>query len=254
MRNNIWFPFDRERNHSSKMLFCFHHAGGAASFYRDWIRWSDKIQVIPVELPGKATRMGELYAENMLQTSEEIARQIVNESECADIWLYGHSMGAVLAFSVACVLEKKYGKHINKLIVSGRHAPQDHVEDIYHSTMGDEALMTELRRLGGTPTELLENPDIAKFILPPIKADYKLNESYHYEGDKLHCSISAYAGDQDLDAPVTLMKNWKKVTDGQFEIFEEKGSHFFPTELGQSYWKKIEDEILRMSERLYMAV
>lgn len=245
MRSNVWFPFERERNSSKNMLFCFHHAGGTASLYRDWIRWSDQIQVIPVELPGKATRMGEKFAVNMHNTSKEIAGQIVSEAEHADIWLYGHSMGAVLAFSVACALEKKYGKHIKKLIVSGRHAPQDQVEETYRSTMGDKALVTELRRLGGTPEELLENSEVSKYILPTIKADYRLNESYQYTGEMLHCPISAYAGNQDTDAPFALMENWESVTDGPFRIFEEEGSHFFPTELGRSYWKKIEKEILR---------
>lgn len=246
MMKNCWFPFESERKNSEKLLFCFHHAGGTAAIYRDWIKWSDEIQVIPVELPGKATRMGEQYAENMDTVAESISKEIKKVSAGKQVWLYGHSMGSVLAFSVACYLEMQNVK-VEKLIVSGRHAPQEQIDDAYQTYMDDEVLVAEMRRVGGTPVEFLENEELLKFILPPLKADYKINESYVYDGQKVHCDIVGYAGSMDLDAPLALMESWKDATTGTFILHEAQGAHFFPIELGYSFWKKIENNILSVS-------
>ena len=244
MIESNWFPFENERKNSDKLLFCFHHAGGTASIYRDWIKWCDEICVIAVELPGKATRMGEKHAENMTTVVEEVSKEIAKLAIGRKIWLYGHSMGSVLAFSVACNLEAQNIK-IEKLIVSGRHAPKDKINDVYQTYMEDEVLISEVKRVGGTPAEFLENEDILKIILPPLKADYKINESYVYGGQKVSCDISGYAGSEDVDAPLRLMKNWKEATTtGVFTLQEIQGTHFFPMELGYSFWEKIESEIL----------
>lgn len=243
MIKNCWFPFENERKNSDKLLFCFHHAGGTASIYRDWIKWSDEIQVMPVELPGKATRMVEKYAENMAIVAADVSKEIAKMATGKQVWLYGHSMGSVLAFSVTCNLEAQNIK-VEKLIVSGRHAPKDRIDDVYQTYMGDEVLIAEIKRVGGTPEEFLENKEILKFILPPLKADYKINESYVYGGQKVNCDILGYAGSLDVDAPLSLMEGWKDVTTGEFTLQEVQGTHFFPVEHGCPFWEKIEREVL----------
>lgn len=243
MKKNRWFPFENEGHSSDKVLFCFHHAGGTASIYRNWMKWSEEIQVMPVELPGKATRIGEPYAEDIEVVAKEISEEIAKAAEEKQIWLYGHSMGAVLAFLVAYNLERESIK-VQKLIVSGRHAPKDTIAETYQTYMGDEVLIDELKRVGGTPKEFLENEEILKIIIPPLKADYKLNESYAYSGQKVKCNISGFAGTMDEDAPISIMEGWKNVTTGKFTLRQIEGNHFFPIERGHSFWEEIESEII----------
>lgn len=243
MKKNRWFPFENERNNSDKMLFCFHHAGGTASVYRDWMKWSEKIQVIPVELPGKATRIGEDYAEDMEVVAREVSAEIAKAAEGKQVWLYGHSMGAVLAFLTVYNLEIQ-NINVEKLIVSGRHAPKDTIVETYQTYMEDEVLIQELKRVGGTPKEFFENEEILKVILPPLKADYKLNESYVYSGEKVVCNITGFAGTMDEDAPMSAMESWKNMTAGKFTLNQIEGTHFFPIEGGHSFWEKIEKEII----------
>lgn len=242
MKKNCWFPFEKERKDGETLLFCFHHAGGSAAVFRDWMKWSRDICVLPVELPGKATRMGEPYARNMEEVAREVSGEIAKMAAGKSIALYGHSMGAALAFSTACHLEEQ-GIPVQKLLVSGRHSPRDTVVDGYRTGMPDEALIAELRRVGGTPEEFLQSEEILRFILPPLKADYQVNDSYVYHNQKVNCDISAYAGTRDEDAPLELMTGWLEVTRGAFQLQEISGTHFFPIEQGQDFWQKIETEL-----------
>lgn len=247
MNENQWFPFQKSVPGSTKYLFCFHHAGGSASAFRNWIQYAGKINVASVELPGKGTRMGEDYIYDFRTLAAEIAEQIDRFSGKGEIYLYGHSMGAALAYCTGLVLSEKYHRKVEELIVSGRQAPHHPSMDQYHSSMGDDKLVEELRRLKGTPEEFLNSRELLKYILPSIKADYILNESYQYENEMADFSIKSYCGIDDDDACYDIMKHWDEVTTGNFAIQEEQGGHFFPYEMEEAFWREIESEIVQPS-------
>lgn len=243
-----WFPFVKETE-AEQVLFCFYHAGGNASAFRNWVNWADKISVYAVELPGKGSRLGEMYMESVDKLVPEVVEAILEAAGSRKIYLYGHSMGAMIAFEVCRALEEKEGIEVEKLFLSGRQPPFMEGKDEYHTSMPDDMLVRELKRLNGTPAEFLENPALLSFILPSVKADYKLNESFVYKNEKIEASIEAFAGKEDAEASVEIMSGWNEVTNGNFRIKSCSGGHFFPYELGESFYRKIEYSILRDNKK-----
>ncbi|WP_304942781.1 thioesterase II family protein [Vallitalea guaymasensis] len=248
-RYKKWFPFkDMEslKDKKKHKVFCFHHAGGSASTYRPWMMYDTDIDILSIELPGKATRMTEDYISNYEDLIPEVAKAI-NEVSCGqDYTLYGHSMGAMIAFKTAYILQNKYNNKPSSLIVAGRHAPVDDIKDRYQTYMEDDELVKELKRNNGTPSEILENEEILKVIIPAIKNDYKLNESLAYKDEVVDIPIIAHAGKEDFDANKKLMERWGLVTTDMFVIKEFQGSHFFLHDLGKEYY----DDILKNIEAI----
>ncbi|MGO5092399.1 thioesterase II family protein [Clostridium sp. LCP25S3_F10] len=248
MENNVWFPFANLNSNNlgvKQKVFCFHHAGGSAAIYRSWIMYGNDIDIYPVELPGKGTRMKEEYITNYENLVPKIAEAINNVTNGEHFSLFGHSMGAIMAFKTAFLLETKHNNKADKLIVAGRHAPIDNILDRYQTWMNDKELIKEIKRVNGTPKEILESEEILKILLPAIKNDYKLNESFDYKDEVISSSIIAHFGSEDLDAQKEQMERWKMVTTREFELKEFNGNHFFLYDLGEKYYNEVVKEILK---------
>lgn len=223
-----WFPFGYQTGKSHHMdLFCFHCAGGSSSIYRSWIGVNADVQVVPVELPGRGTRTAEPLPMQFDKLCQMVTEVLLSVNHDRRFVLFGHSMGAAIAFEVACLMEQKYGVQPDKVVVAGRHAPHHPDPSPFRSTMDDEALVRELRRLEGTPQEVLENEELLRYLLPIIRRDYRLHEYYEYQGRQVEAPLIAHAGKMDQDAPESTMRYWKEMARGAFHIREFAGNHFF---------------------------
>lgn len=240
-----WFPFSAVNAYKDAVLvFCFHHAGGSASAFRKWTeKNSDKIAFVPVELPGKGCRISEPYNYDMDSVAELAADAIISFSGSRKFVLYGHSMGSAIAFKVACELEQKFDDRPLALIVSGRHSPCIHLRDRYSTDMDDSELIKELKLMGGTSQEILENEEVLRVLLPFIKNDYKLNESFSYNGDMINIPIISYSGSMDKDATIEMAEAWQEVTSKPIEKYECYGNHFFIFDIGEQYTNTIIDKV-----------
>ena len=122
------------------------------------------------------------------------------------------------------------------LIVAGRHAPHIEIQEGYNSSMDDSKLKEELVRMSGTPKEILEDNEFLQYILPKIKASYKLAESFTYSGEKLSVPIVAHCGTDDYGADFDKMLEWCKVTEADgFLLKEYRGGHFFMHSIEDKY-------------------
>lgn len=244
---NKWFPFAHNRDgRKHKQVFCFHYAGGSSVIFKQWAAASRPVEFIPVELPGRGSRSAEVCLENFDQLTEQLLTGLLPAIDNHPFYFFGHSMGAVIAFEVAWHLQNRYRIHPEKLIVAGRHAPHQPDPSIFKSYMNDEALIRELKRLNGTPQAILENKEILGFLLPMIRSDYKLHESYRYRGQKLNkIPVVAHAGKHDHEANAVLMQHWREATDGDFALKEFDGNHFFVQKLGEEYLAELIREILQ---------
>lgn len=246
MDPKAWFPFSRD-NLSEINVFCFHHAGGAASNYKEWVSKCSKVNMYSVELPGKATRRMEEPIMNMEEVSVKIANAITNVSVNKKVVLFGHSMGAAVAFEVAYYLEKNANLHLQLLVIASRQAPHCRSKDKYHSSMPDHCLISELQRLGGTPQILLENQEFLNFVIPSIKNDYYLHESFIYKGQKLNVPIIAHYGEDDADLTDDDLLRWKEITNCDFTFQKFQGGHFFLYEIEDTYLMDLEKAIIHSS-------
>lgn len=223
-----WFPFVPEDYLTKeKVIFCFCHAGGSALAFKKWIELKSDVAVIPVELPGRGSRIYEPYLKNYKELVNKVCIAILSKARSKKIYLFGHSMGAIGAFEAADKLNKQYGIPIEKVYVAGRQAPQDADPSPYRAGMGIEALVEELKRVGETPDQVLSDPQFQQVILPIIHQDYALHDSYQYDGKKLEIPLEAHCGTKDWEAGKDVMLHWKMATSSSFVLKEYQGGHFF---------------------------
>lgn len=240
---NVWFPFGGVRSDDEPVCFCFHHAGGSAAAFRNWARMPG-LRFVPVELAGRGMRIREKPVSDFGLLLDALGMELSRWAANRPFYLFGHSMGALLAFAAADILEHRYGCVAQKLVVAGRHAPQDDLPSEFKSSMGIQALETELVRVGGTPQAVLDNRELMDFMLPMIMMDYQLIESYVYNGAVISAPIVAHGGDRDPDAGAALMLRWQGVTHGTFRYSAFSGDHFFLHQMGPAYPERLRLDLL----------
>lgn len=225
---NSWFAYSKSRPDAQFRLFCFPYAGGSAFVFRNWSELLPaSIEVWPIQLPGRAARLQERPFESMEQLVSAV-------EEAVRPWLdkpfafFGHSMGATVAFELAHFLRLKQAREPAQLFVSGRRAPQ--VPETCSRTfeLPDAEFVEELRRLEGTPAAVLEDQELLALLLPVLRADFGLIETYGYVARvPLTCSITALGGDADKDVAREDLVLWREQSSGPFAIHMFSGNHFF---------------------------
>jgi surfactin synthase thioesterase subunit len=222
-----WFRNHRTNYNARLRLFCFPYAGGSALIYKDWQAFfPPDLQVISVELPGRGDRVRETPFVSLPDLIEVLASEMLPLLD-RPFAFFGHSMGAVIAFELARRLRPR-GLDPTALFVSGRQAPQIPHKDKATYGLPDKELIEELRRLEGTPKEVLENAELVELLLPLLRADFQLVQTYEYFNQPpLSCPIRAYGGIQDLEVDREVLLPWNAETTASFRLRMLPGDHFF---------------------------
>jgi len=142
--------------------------------------------------------------------------------------LFGHSLGALVSFELARQLRTKHQARPVRLIVSAGPAPQiPHSGPPIHN-LPEPEFSAELLRLNGTPRELLDHKELMDIVLPSLRADFALYESYEYStAPPLNCPISTYGGFNDQKVNHNDLEAWRDQTSVSFSIRMFPGDHFF---------------------------
>lgn len=206
-------------------LVVFPHAGGSASAYRPLSgALAPTVEAHTVQYPGRQDRMSEPVVDDLHVLSEQLVDVVAALPK--PFALFGHSMGAVVAFEVARLLEAR-GLVPAALFVSARRGPNVHEEKAHHLA-DDATFLAEVIRLGGTAAMVLDDPDIRALALPALRGDYKAIETYRYRpGPDVTCPIVALTGNADPVVDVSGVENWAEHTTGTFEKEVFEGGHFF---------------------------
>ncbi|MFJ6141800.1 thioesterase II family protein [Kitasatospora sp. NPDC092286] len=210
-------------------VVCFPHAGGAATYYQPMaLALSGSADVLAVQYPGRQDRRHEPPLVDIAELADRAAEALLPRID-GPLVLFGHSMGAVIAFEVARRLEEGAGVSPEALYVSGRRAPSTfRIEDLH--TRGDRALLGEIRGLSGTDSGVLDDEEIVAMILPALRADYRAIETYRSApGARVDCPVVALTGDRDPKATVAEVAAWREHTTGTFELKVLPGDHFYLT-------------------------
>ncbi|WP_149256771.1 thioesterase II family protein [Actinomadura sp. K4S16] len=210
-------------------LVCFPHAGGSASFYHPFAReLAGACEVVAVQYPGRQDRRAEAPCTD-LESLAGLVHEVLPREPGRPLALFGHSMGAVLAYEVARRLEGE-GTDPAVLIVSGRRAPSTHRHEDVHRR-SDDALLAEVAGLSGTSAALLEDEELRRMILPALRADYRAIETYrHRPGPPLACPVSVLTGDRDPRVSTAEAEAWRAHTGGGFRMRTLPGGHFYLSE------------------------
>lgn len=226
MMRSSWLPFGVRKDAAVRLL-CLPHAGAGAATYRAWSSGLESwIGVCPLEPPGRGKRRGEPPFTSARQLVESLVEEITANVD-EPFAIFGHSTGALCAYETVRELRRVDGPQPVHLFVSGRRAPQIPMERHDVRAMDLRELAGFLRRLGGTPEEVLADQAILGLLRTALAADFDVNELYEYvDGPLLDAPITAFAGTGDVGADPALMAPWERHTTGRFALRELDGGHF----------------------------
>ena len=214
-------------------LFCFPHAGGSASIYLKWnnvIGDNLKLEIIPLEYKGHGVRMDEDFYVDFNEMAEDMLRYTLNKlSPDEPFMLFGHSMGAYVAFKIANLLEEKdiFASH---LFLSGRATPCFWTEQKKKiSGLPDDEFMKEIISYGGIEREYHDCPEILDFLLEILRNDFRIIETIDNNSVFLpvKSNISIMNGYDDGEITQERVAEWEKYTDGNCKIKFYEGGHFY---------------------------
>ncbi|WP_352235706.1 alpha/beta fold hydrolase [Lentzea sp. NBRC 102530] len=223
----LWIRRFHPNPDANVRLVCLPHAGGSASFYYPVSEsLTPEVEVLAVQYPGRQDRRNEPCVESVTELADLIVEALDPWSDERPIALFGHSMGATVAFEVARGLERR-GRPPVALFASGRRAPSRYRDDQVH-LKDDRAIVEELQTLSGTDSRLLGNEDLLRLVIPVVRADYKAVETYRCEpGAKVSCPVSVLVGDSDPKATIEEARAWSEHTASAFELQVYPGGHFY---------------------------
>lgn len=226
-----WFSIPIPKPAAPLRLFCFPYAGGGASAYFTWSRAlrEQPIEVLAVQPPGRENRLRDPICSDLDQLVASLADAIAPLTD-RPYGFFGHSMGALVAFELARRLRARGAAMPSQLFVSGARAPQlPSEEEPLRGIDGDEALVIAVaERYGGIPPLVLQNAELRSVIVPALRADLIVTETYAYRDEPpLACPIAAYGGDADAMVKTDRLAQWREQTTGEFSCRLFEGDHFF---------------------------
>ena len=240
-----WLRWFRKVERPRLRLVCFPHAGGAASVFRDWPRWlPGDVDVIGVCYPGRQDRVLEPCIAEMGVLTTQLA-DVLRCYAGGNLALFGHSMGASVAYEVALRLHQRGAAPLARLFVSGQLPPHRVLPKDLH-LRGDDAILAEVRKLGDpTADAVLDDPDLRELVLPAIRADFRLIGTYLPRPvTPLPTPVTAYVGDADEDVPVEALRAWADATTtGRFGHRVYPGGHFYLLDETEDLVRDVADQL-----------
>lgn len=232
-------------------LFCFHHAGGNSGVFKDWKdALPSEVDVMPLDLPGRGRYQRDLPRRRMAELIEELGCR-VSRSLDIPVALFGHSMGALVAFEVAHFIRATQYAKLVHLFVAGCPAPQCSPIRCPSSNTSNEELVDELRRMRGTPKAVLDSPELMEIILPTLRADFEVVETYICRTRaRLDCPIRVYGGIDDSERPADSLSGWEEQSSISCSIQMFPGDHFFPISYRPQLLKVLSNDLRNVLTRL----
>jgi medium-chain acyl-[acyl-carrier-protein] hydrolase len=236
-------------------IFCFPYAGGGATVFRSWAKLlPDTIELCPVQLPGRQTRATEPACSRIEPLIDLLSAELIPFLGIPYVF-FGYSMGALIAFDLARRFRAESVSGPLHLFLAARRGPR--LPDPYPriDKLAESELITQLATLGGTPREVLEDPELLQIVLPTFRADFALCENYTYRpGGMLDCPLTVFGGKYDSKVPMGTLAAWGAETTSSCKVKIFEGDHFFihtcRTELLQTILEDLSTSIVLSQPRL----
>jgi medium-chain acyl-[acyl-carrier-protein] hydrolase len=228
-KSNIWFYSPQPRPHARLRLFCIPYAGGGVAAYHSWPNHlPSDVEVCAIQLPGRDSRLREKPFIDLLALVDALAEGL-SPWLASPYALFGHSMGALIAYGLVRHIRRQGGNPPVRLFVSGRRAP--HVpgrQSPCHHLPDPEFVETLVQRYNGIPKAVLAEPELMDLFLPILRADFTLMETYsHVPEEPLQQAITVFGGIDDQSVNRADLDAWKDVTRGETDLHILQGDHFF---------------------------
>jgi len=225
-------------------LFCLPHAGGNKYAFKPFVDAAHpSIKVIPLEYPGRGERVQEKPMTNAIALARLLLSEIKNSLD-TPYAIYGHSMGTLVGYLMVKEIQLAGYPSPKFLFFTGSEGPATRTKEKIRHLLPEDELIEELRSLGGVSEEVLNEPDIMRFYLPIIRADFQAIETYGYVSDKaLDIPISVAIGTEEKVTSEEA-RSWQRETIWPIELMQFHGNHFFIFDHTERIMKLIAEKIL----------
>ncbi|MFE6620081.1 thioesterase II family protein [Streptomyces sp. NPDC057740] len=214
------------RGAGTPRLICFPHAGGAASAFLPLARaLAPALDVLAVQYPGRQDRRHEQPVDDLGRLADALTAPVANQT--GPYALFGHSMGALVAYEVARRLAERSLPGPAALILSGRGAPTARPAR-YDRLRTDQDIMRVVRLLGGTTPRVLEDPELRDMVMPALRADYRAIGAHVWRpGPPLDIPFTVLVADADPVVGRDEAEAWGELTTAGSTTRVFHGGHFF---------------------------
>ncbi|MCL7376734.1 alpha/beta fold hydrolase [Streptomyces sp. 35G-GA-8] len=215
-------------------LFCLPHTGGGAALYRDWAeRLAPSVDVVSIRLPGRESRFRQAPYRRLDELVEALVLAVEPLLDRPHAW-FGHSMGALIGYELCRKLRELGLREPERLVVSGRRAPHLPSRQRRFHDAPDGDLVAHLKELNGTPAEVLESPAALSALLPMVRADFAVSETYRWRADRpLDCPVLVLGGRDDALADPGELAGWREHSTADCAVLMFDGGHFYLHEEAQ---------------------
>ena len=210
-------------------LVCIPHAGGGASFFRPWAALLPAgVELWVAQLPGRENRHRDPATPDIAAAAQALAQSLRRLPDKPAI-LFGHSLGALIAYELALTMPQAGLRPPRLLAASGRTPPSDCNAPRHLLDLDDQALLDRLAdRYDGIPPAILAHPELRELYAPVLRADLRLAAAYrHRPRPALDCPILALGGDRDANVAVSALAGWRGFTSSTFDTCVFPGGHFY---------------------------
>lgn len=248
MTETLERTLDRPPRGDGVPLICLPYAGGGSRSYESWQNLlPPKADPLTVRLAGRESRLDEPLPEDLTVEAARCAAGLAPVLT-GRFAVFGHSMGALLAYELAVALRERIRREPACLIVSGSAAPsrREHLKRYEH--LDDAELRAEIEAMGGTNRELLDDAQAWALIRPVLRADLLMCDRYRMaSAEPLSCPIVVYGARDDHDLPTEYLEMWREHTTGGFEKRIFPGNHFYFQRIPEAF-------AMDLNKRLYRHV
>jgi medium-chain acyl-[acyl-carrier-protein] hydrolase len=229
-------------------LFCFPYGGAGAHLFRSWpVGLPTDIELCAVQLPGRENRLREEPYTEVSRAVSALAEALAPHFDLPFAF-FGHSLGAFLAFELTRQLRRHHRLGPGALLVSGQRAPQlpDRFPPLYQ--LPDDEFLSEVhRRYDAIPAVVRHSADLMALLLPQLRADFTMNDTYACEDDrKLDCPISCFGGEGDPETTAEELNAWREQTHGEFKLRPMPGGHFFIRSEQELFLRTLSEDLNRL--------
>lgn len=240
-----WLPTFDNNPDADIRLFCLPYAGSSSLIYKSWPDdLPDFIEVCPVEFPGRGRRLAEPALSQVIPLVNKVA-SVIGKCDDKPFALFGHSMGGIVSYELAHKLRCDFNQNPIHLFISAHRAPhvqKDEMEIMYN--LPEPEFLAKLRDLNGMPKEVLEHQELMEMLLPILRADFTLCETYQYNKNQpLDCPITVFGGIADESVPSETLQPWQEHTTSSFCYHKVPGDHFFIFSSYKILVNKISEEL-----------
>jgi medium-chain acyl-[acyl-carrier-protein] hydrolase len=228
--NSKWLDSVHHNSLARLRLFCFGHAGSAATFFAEWWRQLPAdIEVCPVQLPGRWSRWREEPLRDAATVAKTLIRELRGQFAAKPFAFYGHSLGGLLAYETTVRLREQSYPLPRALLVSGRRPPDAPLYREPLHNLSESALISGLAtHYEALDPRLLSDLETKQIVLKVLRADLAMFETYRAPAvAPLDLPVLVFSASNDKSAPPGEMLDWHRFSSHRIQHFTLDGDHFF---------------------------